>query len=66
MSPRERARRARFSAFMSSYYAARAADVAALEAATAMYATEVAEYIATVGAPMHFKKWLIQSAGIPR
>ena len=66
MSAAERARRARFRSFMSAYYSARAADLAALESATAMYATEVAEYISTVGRPMHFKTWLILSAGMPR
>lgn len=66
MSDRERARRRRFRQFIASYYAARQADLAALEAQTALYATEVADNIERHGHPMHLKRWLIESAGIPR
>ena len=40
MSEREQARRRRFCVFMAEYYAARQADLLALEAATALYAAE--------------------------
>ena len=43
MSEREQARRRRFRMFMAEYYAARQADLLALESATALYAAEVAE-----------------------
>lgn len=66
MSELERLRRRRFRSFMADYYAARHADVLALEAATAMYAAEVAEYVAQYGPPMHFKRWLVASRGLPR
>lgn len=62
----EAERRRRFRAFIADYHAARAADLAALEAATAMYASEVADYIAEHGPPMVLKRWLIESAGLPR
>ena len=65
-SPLEAARRARHRAFVGCYYAARQADLLALEAATAMYAAEVAEYVAQHGPPMHFKRWLVESRGCPR
>lgn len=63
MSELERARRRRFSAWMGEYYAARHADVLALEAATSLYAAEVADYVASFGPPMHFKRWLVESRG---
>ncbi len=66
MSEMERRRRHRFACFMAEYYAARHADLLELEAATAMYAAEVAEYVARHGAPMNFKRWLIASRGLPR
>lgn len=66
MSEREQARRGRFRAFMGAYYAARQADLLALESATALYAAEVAEYVANYGPPMHFKRWLTESRGQAR
>lgn len=51
MSAAERARRARFRQFMADYYAARQADLAHLEAVTAM---------------LYFKRYLIASRGLPR
>ena len=48
---------------MAEYYAARQADLLALEAATALYAAEVAEYVERFGRPMHFKRWLEDSRG---
>ena len=66
MSEREKARRGRFHAFMGAYYAARQADLLALESATALYAAEVAEYVANYGPPMHFKRWLTESRGQAR
>lgn len=65
MSEREQARRGRFRAFMGAYYAARQADLLALESATALYAAEVAEYVANYP-PMHFKRWLTESRGQAR
>ena len=65
MSPREEARRRRFAQFMDAYRAARTADLLALEAATALYAAEVAEYVAE-HPPLVFKRWLIGSRGCPR
>ena len=59
MSERERARRRRFRVFM----AARQADLLALEAATALYAAEVAEYVERFGRPMYFRRWLEDSRG---
>ena len=50
---------------MDAYRAARTADLLALEAATALYAAEVAEYVAQYP-PMVFKAWLIGSRGCPR
>ena len=34
--------------------------------ATALYAAEVAEYVANYGPPMHFKRWLTESRGQAR
>ena len=65
MSPREAARRRRFAQFMDAYRAARHADLLALEAATALYAAEVAEYVAEHPL-LVFKRWLIGSRGCPR
>ena len=62
MSEREKARRGRFRAFMGAYYAARQADLLALESATALYA----EYVANYGPPMHFKRRLTESRGQAR
>ena len=59
MSERERARRHRFRVFMADY----AADLLALEAATALYAAEVAEYVERFGRPMYFRRWLEDSRG---
>lgn len=66
MSPVEAARRRRFRAWMGGYYAARQADLEHLEAATSLYAAEVAEYVERHGLPMQFKRWLIESRGCPR
>ena len=66
MSEREQARRRRFRMFMAEYYAARQADLLALESATALYAAEVAEYVANYGSPMYFKRWLTESRGQAR
>ena len=63
MSERERARRHRFRVFMAEYYAPRQADLLALEAATALYAAEVAEYVERFGPPMYFRRWLEDSRG---
>ena len=63
MSERERARLRRFRVFMAEYYAARQADLLALEAATALYAAEVAEYVERFGRPMYFRRWLEDSRG---
>ena len=63
MSEREQARRRRFRVFMAEYYAARQADLLALEAATALYAAEVAEYVERFGPPMYFRRWLEESRG---
>ena len=63
MSEQERARRSRFRVFMAEHYAARQADLLALEAATAMYAAEVAEYVERFGRPMYFRRWLEDSRG---
>lgn len=65
MSEAERRRRHRFRRFMSEYYAARQADLLALEHATGMYAAEVSEYLSQ-HPPMVFKRWLIESRGMPR
>ena len=62
MSDRERARRRRFRLFMAEY-SARQADLLALEAASAMYAAEVAEYVERFGPPMYFRRWLEESRG---
>ena len=62
MSDREQARRRRFRLFMAEYYAARQADLLALEAATALYA-EVAEYVERFDRPMYFRRWLEDSRG---
>ena len=62
MSEREQARRRRFRVFMAEY-AARQADLLALEAATALYAAEVAEYVERFGPPMYFRRWLEDSRG---
>ena len=59
----EQARRRRFRVFMAEYYAARQADLLALEAATALYAAEVAEYVERFGRPMYFRRWLEDSRG---
>ena len=48
---------------MAEYYAARQADLLALEVATAMYAAEVAEYVERFGPPMYFRRWLEDSRG---
>lgn len=65
MSPAERARRRRFQSFMDGYYTARQAWLSACESATAMYATEVAEY-RQGNPPMVFKRYLLDSRGMPR
>lgn len=51
---------------MEAYYAARHADLARLEQDTALYPTEVADWVREHGHPMYFKRWLVQSRGIPR
>lgn len=63
MSEQEQARRRRFRVFMAEYYAARQADLLALESATAMYDAEVAEYVERFGRPMYFRRWLEESRG---
>ena len=63
MSEREQARRRRFRVFKAEYYAARQADLLALESATAMYAPEVAEYVERFGRPMYLRRWLADSRG---
>ena len=66
MSERERRRRERFARFMDAYYWGRHADLLALEAATGLYPADVDDYIARHGRPLHFKRYLIGSRGMPR
>ena len=66
MTERERARRERFRHFMDAYYYGRHSDLLAMEAATGNYPAEVEEYIERHGRPLHFKRYLIGSRGMPR
>lgn len=65
MSPAEHARRQRFGHFMDTYYMARHAWLMACEAATACYAAEVTAY-RQENPPMVFKRYLVESRGMPR
>lgn len=65
MTDAERARRRRFARFMEAYYAAREAWERACEHATALYPAEVREFHQDVP-PVLFKRWLIDSRGMPR
>lgn len=65
MSDRERARRRRFRHFMDVYHAARHAYELQVEAVTAGYAAELAEYRRNVEA-VTFKRYLTDSRGLPR
>lgn len=66
MTDRERSRRDRFRDFMLDYYLARNYDLLCLEAATGLWPSDVADYIARHGRPLTFKRYLIGSRGMPR
>lgn len=66
LSRAEQARRRRFQSFMETYYAARQADLDRLEHETCLYPAEIRDWITQHGHPLYFKRYLIESKGLPR
>ena len=65
MSEKERARRSRHRRFMETYWCARQAWLEALEQATALYRSEMEDFMSRNPPPL-FKQYLIETAGQPR